>query len=103
MTTTPSTTTALDGLLTALATGAATVVDLTAPLSSETPILQLPEPFANTIPLSLEKVSDFDADGRSGAGTTSTPASTPAPTSTPPPTGRPAATAPRSTRSRPRA
>ncbi|AIY17888.1 cyclase family protein [Pimelobacter simplex] len=63
MTTTPSTTTALDGLLTALATGAATVVDLTAPLSSETPILQLPEPFANTIPLSLEKVSDFDADG----------------------------------------
>ena len=28
-----------------------------------TPVLQLPAPFANTIPLSLEKVSDFDDDG----------------------------------------
>ncbi|GAA5150773.1 cyclase family protein [Nocardioides marinquilinus] len=55
--------TAVDTLLAALATGEAEILDLTAPLSPETPILQLPPPFANTIALSLEKVSDFDDDG----------------------------------------
>jgi kynurenine formamidase len=50
-------------LLAALDSGEARLVDLTAPLSPKTPILQLPPPFANTIPLSLEKVSDFDDDG----------------------------------------
>ena len=53
----------IDSLLASLASGEAEVVDLTAPLSSETPILQLPAPFANTIPLSLEPVSDFDEAG----------------------------------------
>lgn len=53
----------VNALLAALADGNATVVDLTSPLSAETPILQLPEPFANTIPISLDKVSDFDDDG----------------------------------------
>lgn len=52
-----------DSLLAALASGEAEIIDLTAPLSPETPILQLPPPFANTIPLSLEKVSDFDEAG----------------------------------------
>ncbi|WZH54352.1 MAG: cyclase family protein [Nocardioides alkalitolerans] len=55
--------TVVDSLLSALATGEARLVDLTAPLSPSTPVLQLPPPFANTIPLSLEKVSDFDDDG----------------------------------------
>ncbi len=53
----------IDSLLASLASGEAEVIDLTAPLSSQTPILQLPAPFANTIPLSLEKVSDFDEAG----------------------------------------
>jgi kynurenine formamidase len=55
--------TVIDSLLTALGSGEVTIIDLTAPLSPETPILQLPPPFANTIPLSLEKVSDFDEAG----------------------------------------
>lgn len=55
--------TAIDALLAALAAGEVRIIDLTAPLSPTTPVLQLPAPFANTIPLSLEKVSDFDDDG----------------------------------------
>lgn len=55
--------TVVDSLLAALASGRANLVDLTAPLSPETPVLQLPPPYANTISLSMEKVSDFDEDG----------------------------------------
>ncbi|MBL7499595.1 cyclase family protein [Frankia sp. CNm7] len=55
--------TVVDSLLAALASGEVTIVDLTAPLSPETPILRLPAPFANTVPLSLEKISDFDEAG----------------------------------------
>lgn len=55
--------TAVDALLAGLASGEVEIVDLTAPLTPETPILQLPEPFANTIPMSLEVVSNFDEDG----------------------------------------
>lgn len=55
--------TVIDTLLGALGSGQVKIIDLTAPLSPETPVLQLPAPFANTIPLSLEKVSDFDDDG----------------------------------------
>ncbi|WP_432570205.1 cyclase family protein [Kineococcus sp. SYSU DK005] len=47
----------------ALAAGDVEVIDLTAPLSPSTPVLQLPAPFANTIALSLEAVSDFDEAG----------------------------------------
>ncbi|EMD28419.1 cyclase family protein [Amycolatopsis azurea] len=50
-------------LNTALTTGAIEVVDLTAPLSESTPILQLPEPFANTIPFGLEEISRYDERG----------------------------------------
>ncbi|MEU4426661.1 cyclase family protein [Actinoplanes sp. NPDC024001] len=39
------------------------VVDLTAPLSAATPILQLPPPFANTIPFRLEEISRYDDRG----------------------------------------
>ncbi|WP_019929784.1 cyclase family protein [Nocardia sp. BMG111209] len=53
----------IPALVEALSTGRLDILDLTAPLSPETPVLQLPEPFANTIPLALEKVSDFDAAG----------------------------------------
>jgi len=53
----------LSEVLGALGSGDLEVVDLTAPLSPETPVLQLPPPFANTIPLSLETVSDFDDAG----------------------------------------
>ena len=55
--------TTLKDLLDGLATGRVALLDLTAPLSSSTPILQLPEPFANTIPARLEPVSDFDEAG----------------------------------------
>ncbi|MBB5850769.1 cyclase family protein [Amycolatopsis umgeniensis] len=50
-------------LNTAITTGAIEVVDLTAPLSASTPILQLPEPFANTIPFGLEEISRYDERG----------------------------------------
>jgi len=55
--------TVLAPLLAALVSGDVELLDLTAPLSPQTPVLQLPAPFANTIPLSLERVSDFDDDG----------------------------------------
>jgi kynurenine formamidase len=56
----PTPTTAL---LDALAGGAVRVVDLTQPLSERTPVIQLPEPFANTPPLSRRHLSRYDDDG----------------------------------------
>lgn len=53
----------LSTLLAQIASGLIEVVDLTAPLSPQTPVLQLPPPFANTIHLSLEPVSAFDDAG----------------------------------------
>lgn len=53
----------LHELLEAISTRQVEVVDLTAPLRSDTPILQLPEPFANTIPFQLEEISRFDERG----------------------------------------
>jgi kynurenine formamidase len=53
----------LNQLVDAVRTGAVEVVDLTAPLSSETPILQLPPPFANTITFGLEEISRYDDRG----------------------------------------
>lgn len=53
----------LASLQQAISTGAVEILDLTAPLSSQTPVLQLPPPFANTIALRLETVSAFDDDG----------------------------------------
>jgi kynurenine formamidase len=50
-------------LLDALANGSVRVVDLTQPLSERTPVLQLPEPFANTPPLSRRTLSRFDDNG----------------------------------------
>ncbi|GAA1626239.1 cyclase family protein [Leucobacter chromiireducens] len=47
----------------ALAAGTLRIVDLTNPLSSETPTLRLPDPFANLIDFSLEEVSRFNEPG----------------------------------------
>ncbi|MCE7012141.1 cyclase family protein [Kibdelosporangium philippinense] len=53
----------LDQLRDAISTGGVEIIDLTAPLSSSTPILQLPDPFANTIPFQLEEISRYDEKG----------------------------------------
>ncbi len=50
-------------LTAALADGSVDVVDLTQPLSETTPVLVLPEPFANTPHLSRRRLSRFDDDG----------------------------------------
>lgn len=48
---------------TSLADGSIHVVDLTSPLSSETPILQLPEEFGQTARFELEEISAYDDRG----------------------------------------
>ena len=53
----------LTEVLTAIAGGSIEVVDLTAPLSSSTPILRLPEPFGNTLPFELHEISRYDERG----------------------------------------
>jgi kynurenine formamidase len=53
----------LDQVRDAIRSGEIEVVDLTAPLSADTPILHLPEPFLNTIPFRLEEISRYDANG----------------------------------------
>lgn len=53
----------LQDLTSALLDGRLDVVDLTTPLSADTPTLQLPAPFANLIDFSLEEVSAFDDAG----------------------------------------
>jgi len=53
----------LQALVSGVSRGTIEVVDLTAPLSSSTPILRLPEPFANTVPFSLEEISRYDDRG----------------------------------------
>jgi kynurenine formamidase len=53
----------LPDLLSALASGAVEVLDLTAPLSSNTPVLQLPPPFANTQAFALTEISRYDDHG----------------------------------------
>jgi kynurenine formamidase len=55
--------TVLDDLLEAMRRGAIEVVDLTAPLRADTPILQLPDPFTNTPGFSLEELSRYDDRG----------------------------------------
>ena len=56
-------TTALSNLIEALATGEVRLVDLTQPLSERTPVLILPEPFANTPGLTREPLSPYDDRG----------------------------------------
>jgi kynurenine formamidase len=53
----------LQSLVSGIGGGGIEVVDLTAPLSEETPILKLPEPFADTATFSLEEISRYDDRG----------------------------------------
>lgn len=50
-------------LLEAIAGGKVEIIDLTAPLSEATPIIQLPPPFANTHKFELSEISRYDARG----------------------------------------
>jgi kynurenine formamidase len=50
-------------LLAAIGSGQLEIVDLTAPLTATTPVLQLPAPFANTIPFQLSEISRYDERG----------------------------------------
>lgn len=53
----------LGGLLGGIASGALSVIDLTNTLSTSTPALRLPAPFANLIDFSLEEVSAYNEPG----------------------------------------
>ncbi|HEV2216181.1 MAG TPA: cyclase family protein [Candidatus Dormibacteraeota bacterium] len=53
----------LHDLIDAIASGKIEVVDLTAPLSEKTPIIQLPPPFANTRRFELTEISNYDERG----------------------------------------
>jgi kynurenine formamidase len=53
----------LADLVDALRTGRVEVIDLTAPLSERTPVLVLPEPFANTSRFRLAELSRYDERG----------------------------------------
>ena len=55
--------TLLTDLVTALRAGSIEVLDLTAPLSSTTPILALPEQFGQTWPFALTEISRYDEAG----------------------------------------
>jgi kynurenine formamidase len=55
--------TLLSDLVTALERGSVEVVDLTAPLSAQTPILNLPEPFGQTWRFALTEISHYDERG----------------------------------------
>jgi kynurenine formamidase len=53
----------LSDLVDAIGTGAVEVVDLTAPLSAETPILKLPDPLGQTWRFGLTEISHYDERG----------------------------------------
>ena len=53
----------LSQLVEALGSGSVRVVDLTAPLSSSTPVLQLPGQFGQTATFELEEISAYDDRG----------------------------------------
>src|ERR1700689_3372026 len=53
----------VSSLLSALAEGEVEIVDLTQPLSETTPIIHLPEPFANTPGLKVHEISRYDDRG----------------------------------------
>jgi kynurenine formamidase len=55
--------TVLSDLIVAMSTGSVEVVDLTAPLSAQTPILALPEPLGQTWPFALTEISRYDEAG----------------------------------------
>ena len=88
-------------LVEALGSGAVEVVDLTQPLNEQTPVIQLPDQFAQTPPLKRHEISHYDERGPAWAWSWLESASIQAPTSTRPYTGSAAATATTSRRCRP--
>ena len=58
-----SSTQTLAQLASAIVTGGIRVVDLTVPLEPATPTIQLPPPFVNSKPFSLEEISRYDERG----------------------------------------
>ena len=54
---------ALASLIAALASGSVRVVDLSQPLSADTPVIGLPPPFAPSAPFSMTQISAYDAAG----------------------------------------
>jgi len=59
----PSAPSVLQALTDALAGGSVQVVDLTAPLSADTPVIQLPPEFGQTARFELEEISRYDERG----------------------------------------
>ncbi|HEY8473668.1 MAG TPA: cyclase family protein [Natronosporangium sp.] len=55
--------TLLSSLVDAIRRGTVEVIDLTAPLSAQTPILALPEQFGQTAPFALSEISRYDERG----------------------------------------
>ncbi len=53
----------LSDVTAAIASGSIEVLDLTAPLSSQTPTIALPDPFGQTWPFALEEISRYDERG----------------------------------------
>jgi kynurenine formamidase len=53
----------LDQLISAIRSADIEVIDLTARLEADTPIIQLPPPFGNTVGFSLEEISRYDERG----------------------------------------
>ena len=53
----------LEDVLGAIRDSRIEIVDLTAPLSADTPVLRLPEPFVNTIHFQLEEISRYNDAG----------------------------------------
>src|SRR5487761_1316854 len=53
----------LTALMSAIRDNSVKVIDLTAPLSSDTPVIALPEPFGNTARFSLSEISHYDDRG----------------------------------------
>src|SRR5689334_25295576 len=53
----------LSDLTEAIRDGSIEVIDLTAPLSDQTPVIRLPEPFGNTATFALHEISRYDDRG----------------------------------------
>ena len=53
----------LDSLIAGLRGGTIEVIDLTAPLQADTPIIQLPPEFGQTVPFTLQEISRYDDRG----------------------------------------
>ncbi|HLI40357.1 MAG TPA: cyclase family protein, partial [Streptosporangiaceae bacterium] len=53
----------LTDLAGAVRDGSVEVIDLTAPLTATTPVIQLPEPFGNTARFRLTEISRYDERG----------------------------------------